>query len=175
MKKHYSKYIVPVFCLLLVAGYLIGNQDVSVETLLAFTTKDPAKAAIVMLLLYALKSATIFFPLIILEIAVGHLFSPCVALGINFAGMLIILTIPYLMGKAAGIKAIQKLVQKLPVDPLGDGGIIFPFAHSLAADTKLLSQFLLGEVFLLPRLLELFTECHVKRPPFKRWFSSMMT
>ncbi len=114
MKKHYSKYIVPVFCLLLVAGYLIGNQDVSVETLLAFTPKDPAKAAIVMLLLYALKSATIFFPLIILEIAVGHLFSPCVALGINFAGMLIILTIPYLMGKAAGIKAIQKLVQKYP-------------------------------------------------------------
>ena len=28
--------------------------------------------------------------------------------------MLIILTIPYLMGKAAGIKAIQKLVQKYP-------------------------------------------------------------
>lgn len=114
MKKHYSKYIVPVFCLLLVAGYLIGNQDVSVETLLAFTPKDPAKAAIVMLLLYALKSATIFFPLIILEIAAGHLFSPWAALGINFVGMLIILTIPYLMGKAAGIEAIQKLVQKYP-------------------------------------------------------------
>ena len=114
MKKHYSKYIAPVFCLLLATGYLIGNENVSVETLLAFTPKDPAKAAIVMLLLYALKSATIFFPLIILEIAAGHLFSPCVALGINFAGMLIILTIPYLMGKAAGIKAIRKLVQKYP-------------------------------------------------------------
>lgn len=94
MKRHCVKYVAPAICLLLAAGYLIGNQNVSVETLLAFTPKAPAKAAIVMLLLYALKSATIFFPLIILEIAVGHLFSPCAALGINFAGMLIILTIP---------------------------------------------------------------------------------
>lgn len=114
MKKHYSQYIAPAVCLLLVAGYLIGNQNVSVETLLAFTPQDPVKAMIIMLLLYALKSATVFFPLIILEIAVGHLFSPWAALGINFVGMLIVLTIPYLIGKAAGIDAIQKLAQKYP-------------------------------------------------------------
>lgn len=114
MKRHYAKYIAPAICLLLAAGYLIGNQNVSVETLLAFTPQDPVKAMIIMLLLYALKSATIFFPLIILEIAVGHLFSPWAALGINFVGMLIILTIPYLIGKAVGIEVIQKLVQKYP-------------------------------------------------------------
>lgn len=114
MKKHYSKYIVPAICVLIATGCLIGNQNVSVETLLAFTPQDPVKAMIIMLLLYALKSATVFFPLIILEIAVGHLFSPWAALGINFVGMLIILTIPYSIGKAAGIEAIQKLVQKYP-------------------------------------------------------------
>lgn len=92
MKKSYKKYVVLAVCLLLVVGYLIGNQNVSVATLLAFTPKDSIKAAFIMLLLYVLKSATIFFPLIIIEIAVGHLFSPLVALGINFAGMLIILS-----------------------------------------------------------------------------------
>lgn len=57
---------------------------------------------------------TVFFPLIILEIAVGHLFSTWTALGINFAGIIIILTIPYLIGKASGIEAINKLVRKYP-------------------------------------------------------------
>lgn len=114
MKKHHKKYAIAAICLLLAAGYLIANQDVSVESLLAFTPKNPIKAAFIMLLLYALKSTTIFFPVIVLEVAVGHLFSPWAALGINFAGMLIILTIPYWVGKAAGIDAIQKLVQKYP-------------------------------------------------------------
>ena len=114
MKKHYSKYIAPAIFLLLAVGCVIGNQNISVETLLAFTPQDPVKAMIILLLLYALKSVTVFFPVIILEIVVGHLFSPYVALGVNFAGMLIILTIPYLIGKAAGIEAIQKLVQKYP-------------------------------------------------------------
>lgn len=114
MRKHVAKYIVIVICLLLMVGYLIGNHAVSVETLLAFTPEDPLKAAVMILLLYALKSATIFFPLIVLEIAVGHLFSPWAAMAINFAGMLIILTVPYLIGKAAGIDAIQKLIKKYP-------------------------------------------------------------
>lgn len=114
MKKLCRKYIVLAICLLLVVGYLITNRDISVDTLLAFTPKDPIKAVVIILSLYALKSATVFFPLIILEIAVGHLFSPWAAFGINFAGMLIILTIPYLIGKIAGIETIQKLVQKYP-------------------------------------------------------------
>ena len=114
MKKQHIKYAILVICLLLAAGFLIGNQNISVEAVLAFTPEDPIKAALIILLLYALKSATVFFPLIVLEIAVGHLFSPWAALGVNFVGMIIILTIPYLIGKAAGIEAINKLVRKYP-------------------------------------------------------------
>lgn len=101
-------------CVLLFVAYLIINQDISVETLLEFTPKTPFKAAGVLLLLYAAKSVTIVFPLVILEIATGHLFSPWVALGVNFAGILIVLTIPYLIGKAIGIDTAKKLIQKYP-------------------------------------------------------------
>lgn len=114
MRKHYTKYIVLVSFLLFSAGYLFIKHGVSVEALLALTPKDPIKATLVLLLLYALKSATVFFPLVILEIAVGHLFSTGVALGINFAGILIVLTIPYWIGRAAGIDVIQKLIQRYP-------------------------------------------------------------
>lgn len=100
--------------LILAILYLLVAGDFSVQTLLAFTPKDPIKAAIVLLLLYAFKSATVFFPIIILQIAAGHLFSPLMALGINLAGLLIVLTIPYGIGHFGGIDAIQKVVQKYP-------------------------------------------------------------
>lgn len=114
MKKQYTKYVVSFLCLLLFVGLLIGNPHISVETILEFTPQSPVKAAVVLLLLYALKGATFFFPVIILEIAVGHLFAPIAALGINLAGKMIILTIPYLIGRAVGMDTVQKLIQKHP-------------------------------------------------------------
>ena len=68
MKKRYARYAVPAICLLLIAGYLLGKQEISVDTILSFTPQNPMKAAAVFLLLYAVKSATIFFPVIILRI-----------------------------------------------------------------------------------------------------------
>lgn len=114
MRKHYTKYIIFAICLLLLVLYLFGKHEFSVEMLLTFTPRNPLKAAALMLLLYALKSIIIFFPLIVLEIAVGYFFSPWTALGINLVGILIILTIPYLIGRAVGLNAIQKLIQKYP-------------------------------------------------------------
>ncbi len=101
-------------CVVLASLFLLATGDFSVQALLEFTPEDPAKAAVVLLLLYALKSATVFFPLLVLEIAAGHLFSPLAALGINLAGILIVLTVPYGIGHFGGIDAIQKVVQKYP-------------------------------------------------------------
>lgn len=103
-----------IVCLLLVFLCILGNKDYSVQTILDFTPQNPLCAVIVLLLLYALKSATVFFPLIILEIATGHLFTTRIALGINFAGILIILTIPYWIGRTAGMDTVQKLMQRYP-------------------------------------------------------------
>ncbi len=100
--------------ILLMALYLYKKGNFSVQALLDFAPKEPGKAAVGLLLLYAAKSATVFFPLVILEIAAGHLFSPWLALGINFAGIVIILTVPYWIGCAAGLDVIQTLVAKYP-------------------------------------------------------------
>lgn len=110
----YVKYIVIAVCALLLVCCFAANHEFSAETILALTPKSPVRAAVALLLLYAVKSATIVFPLILLQIAVGHLFSKWVALGINFTGILIILTIPYWIGRAAGINMIQKLIQNYP-------------------------------------------------------------
>ncbi len=75
---------------------------------------DPYKAALVLLVLYAAKSATVFFPLILLELAAGHLFPIWPALAINLLGIWIILTVPYWIGYVAGINTVQKLIRRYP-------------------------------------------------------------
>ena len=108
------RLILPAVCILALAAYFVISPDISVQTLLNHTPKNPAAAAAVILMLYIFKSITVFFPLIILEIAAGHLFSPWMALLINFMGVLTILTVPYWIGRAAGMDAVQKQIQKHP-------------------------------------------------------------
>lgn len=114
MQKGYSKYSIPVFCLLLAAGYLIISRGFSAETFLAYTPTHPVGTAAIVLGLYALKCVTFVFPLVVLEIAVGHLFPVWAALTLNLIGIFIILTTPYCIGRAVGMNAVQKLVQKHP-------------------------------------------------------------
>ena len=77
-----------------------------------------AGKSVLFLFLYALKSATIFFPLIFLEVASGYLFPTWMALLLNFTGILLILTIPYWMGKALGLEIVQKAAQRYPSSPI---------------------------------------------------------
>lgn len=100
--------------ILLMTVYLCKKGGFSVQALLDFTPEEPKKAVIVLLLLYAAKSISIFFPLVLLEIAVGHLFPSWLAFGINFVGIIIILTVPYWIGYVVGLEIIEKLVKKYP-------------------------------------------------------------
>lgn len=101
-------------CVLFLAPWLIKNPCLCVQGFFDRIPKDPAMAAAVMLILYLLKGLTIFFPLIVLEIASGYLFSGWTALLVIFSGILIILTVPYWVGRAAGMEAVHKQVKKHP-------------------------------------------------------------
>lgn len=108
------RFIILAVCVLIILVWLIVNPDVSVQTLLDHTPQNPVAAAVVILLLYAFKSITVFFPLIVLEITTGYIFPSWEAVLINFAGILIVLTVPYGIGRTAGMDTIQKQIQKRP-------------------------------------------------------------
>ncbi len=112
--RSYGKKIVIVICLLSLVLYIMLSADITVNEILNFTPDNPLAAAGVLLLLYALKSVTLIFPIAVLEIASGHLFPVWAALLINFIGILIDLTIPYWIGHFSGMEAIQKLMVKYP-------------------------------------------------------------
>ncbi|MGN0313669.1 MAG: TVP38/TMEM64 family protein [Fusicatenibacter sp.] len=108
------KVVIPVLILLAVIIYFLVNPDISVQTVLSYTPENPILAAIVLLLLYAVKSVTVVFPLIVLEITAGHLFPTGIALLVNLAGLTILMTIPYEAGRFSGMDTVNSLIQKYP-------------------------------------------------------------
>lgn len=96
------------------AVVLFLYSDISPQTILTDALQNPLLTAGLLLLLYMLKSLTIFFPLLILEMAAGYLFPAPAALIINFLGIGIVLTIPYWIGRALGLRQVSKLTRKYP-------------------------------------------------------------
>ena len=109
-----KRYILFGICLCLLVAVFALCSDASLHTIVTYISNNPLLCAVLLLLFYALKSISIVFPMLALEIAAGYLFSPLVALGINLAGILIALSIPYWIGHVVGIKQINKLTAKYP-------------------------------------------------------------
>lgn len=108
------KYIPLGLCLVCILLFLLTRRDLSVQTILSYTPESSLLAAGMMLLLYAGKSMSIFFPMMVLQIVGGHLFSIPVALLVNTVGMFIILTLPYFVGYFSGTELVGKLSKKYP-------------------------------------------------------------
>lgn len=108
------KYIPIGLCLVCMTFFLLTQKNISVESILNYTPENTLLAIAMMLLLYAGKSMSIFFPMMLLQIVGGHLFSVPLALAVNIVGMFIILTLPYWVGYFSGTELIGKLMKKYP-------------------------------------------------------------
>lgn len=64
-----------ILCIAFVLIYLFCGSDISAETILQYAPSNLFLAAIFLILLYGIKSLSIFFPVVILYIAGGFLFS----------------------------------------------------------------------------------------------------
>lgn len=103
----------PIFvCIIFVAA--LSDKEITVQTILDYTPEKPLFAALAILLLYALKSVSFVFPIVVIQITTGHLFHTATALFINFLGRIITITIPYWIGRISGTDMIGKLAEKYP-------------------------------------------------------------
>ena len=91
-----------------------SSEPLSVNTILRYTPENAMLAAMIVLLLFALKSLTVVFPLSILYLASGILFQPVIAVLISTAGLAITITIPYWIGRYSGKQIVQEICQKYP-------------------------------------------------------------
>ena len=103
-----------LMCIVFIFIDKITGEPLSVHTIIKYTPKDPILAAIVILLLYALKSLTVVFPLAILFLASGIIFPTWFAILINILGLAITFTIPYLIGRYFGDEIIEEIYTRFP-------------------------------------------------------------
>ena len=103
-----------IICIIFIVLFLISGNNITVQTVLSYTPESPFAAALVILLLYALKSVSFVFPIAVLQIAAGHLFQTPAALFINFSGRAVTLSIPYWIGRFSGSDLINSLQGKYP-------------------------------------------------------------
>ena len=103
-----------IACVVFAILCAVSDREISAEAILAYTLEKPLAAAAVILLLYAAKSVSFVFPIIVLQVAAGHLFPIPAALLVNFAGRAVTLTIPYWIGRCSGARMAEQLQAKYP-------------------------------------------------------------
>lgn len=103
-----------IVCAVFMCVYLFSGEEITAESLLNFAPEEPLYAALFLILLYAFKSLTVFFPIIVLNVLGGFLFEPDHALIVNTVGVLVELAIPYWIGRASGAGFADKLCKKHP-------------------------------------------------------------
>lgn len=95
------------------AFYLIF-KDVTYVDIVNNAPNNTYLKILFLIMLFAMKSLTIFFPILALQIACGLLFDLKVGLLINVIGMIVSLTLPYFIGRYINQDYINNLFDKYP-------------------------------------------------------------
>jgi uncharacterized membrane protein YdjX (TVP38/TMEM64 family) len=116
----YQKFItiLRILPLLLIAvltvGYFCSGQSLTPDSLLHILPDNLFLAAVLLIVCYALKSLSVFFPITLLYLAACILFAPPAALFVNLLGILACITVPYWIGVLSGSKEAKRLLEKYP-------------------------------------------------------------
>ena len=103
-----------IMILIMAAVYVLYLRDLSIEQLLEYTPSEPVAAAAVILLMYALKSMSYFFPMFLIAAAAGIILPLYAAIPINLIGIIIMASVPYWVGRFAEQETVDKLANKYP-------------------------------------------------------------
>ncbi|MEE1049067.1 MAG: VTT domain-containing protein [Clostridia bacterium] len=98
----------------LIVAVLSSEEEISVDTIMALMPDNQVLSALLILVMYALKSISVVFPIIVIQIAAGMIFPFWIALILNIAGTAIACAIPYGIGRLSGSAGAEKLMQKYP-------------------------------------------------------------
>lgn len=106
-----------LFLLLLIACCLLflhNRYHISTEQILSWQPENLFLAAGILMLFYAVKSASVFIPIMIPQILADHLHTRDLALLINILGLLVVVSVPYGIGKTLGSAGMAELVREYP-------------------------------------------------------------
>lgn len=103
--------VVMFICILFFGSHA---RSLTADNLQSLIPKNHFLAALVLLLLYALKSLSIFFPVVILQLCAGLIFPWPLAIAVSMAGAAVESTVPYWIGRGSGTATREMLFRKYP-------------------------------------------------------------
>ena len=109
-----AKGLLALLWLAIIAACLLHKDEFTLEGILTYTPRQPVLAALLLLLLFAAKSLSIFLYSGLLYAASGILFPLPAAILVNLAGTAVMVSIPYWLGKKLGSQAIQYILHRWP-------------------------------------------------------------
>ena len=106
--------VITLFWLAFIIFCFINRDKITISSILSFTPKNLYLAAFVMLLLFSVKSVSVVIYGGLLYAASGIMFSLPVAILVNTVGTVLMVSIPFFIGKRAGKDTMNRLVEKNP-------------------------------------------------------------
>lgn len=111
MKK---RWIIAGLALLALGLLYLQQHHITADEILSWQPENLFLAAIAIACFFAIKSASVFIPIMIPQILAGHLYPRDIALLINLLGLVIVMSVPYWIGKRLGSAKMEQLIQKYP-------------------------------------------------------------
>ena len=103
----------------LIIVIVVNKDKITVDAIISYTPSNLFLAALVLLLLLALKSLSVFFASIVLYTVAGLLFPLPAAILVNALGVIVMASEAYLMGRIFGSDLIGTIAEKYPkVQPI---------------------------------------------------------
>ena len=106
-----------LLCLVLIAGavlLLYAKNSITAEQLMDWQPKNLFLAALLLLMFFAVKSVLVFVPILIPQILVGHLYPGYAAFGLNLLGLVVVMSVPYAIGRRLGGEKLASILQRYP-------------------------------------------------------------
>ena len=113
-KERLLKILGAAMWLALIILVFVYSKKVTADDIAAYAPKSTVLAACVMLLLFGLKSITFVFYSGILFAASGIIFPIGTALLVNTLGLVVMVSLPYAVGRGLGKIALDYLMEKYP-------------------------------------------------------------
>ena len=98
----------------IVIACIIYREHITVENIVKLIPQNSPAAILVMLLLFAMKSVTVFVYSGLLYAASGILFSLPQAVIVNVIGTVVMASIPFFVGRKAGSARLRRIEEKHP-------------------------------------------------------------
>lgn len=93
---------------------IINREKISTEGIVGLVPKDSWISVLVLFCLFAVKSVSVVVYSGILYAASGILFSLPIAIIVNIIGTVIMVSIPYFIGRKAGAQLVEHMIEKKP-------------------------------------------------------------